>query len=121
MRMAFRIPTLALCCALLAACAGTETVNLPAPPAPGEPPGIVGLSAAKLRVAFGGPAFVRKDGTGELWRYDAARCKAFFFLYAQDGGYQVRHVETLPRGSDKMAADPSCLDALRAQASPPVS
>ena len=57
-----------------------------------------------------------------MWRYDAQACKAFFFLYAQnDGAYEVRHVETLPRGSERMAADPACLDAVRARVSPPVS
>lgn len=122
MHSRFRILLLCACCALLAACSTTrQVVSLPPPPSPGEPPGYVGLTANKLRIVFGTPAFVRKDGTGELWRYDAATCKAFFFLYARDAGYEVRHVETLPRGSARMAADPTCLDALRAKASPPVS
>ncbi|MGD0143645.1 MAG: hypothetical protein ABSC92_10830 [Rhizomicrobium sp.] len=94
-------------------------VALPAPPPVGEPSGIAGLQASQLRVAFGAPVFVRKDGTAELWRYDGATCKAFFFLYPEGNSLSVRHVETLPRGQD-MAADSGCLNALRAhqQAAP---
>jgi hypothetical protein len=94
-------------------------VALPAPPPVGEPSGIAGLQASQLRVAFGAPVFVRKDGTAELWRYDGASCKAFFFLYPEGNSLSVRHVETLPRGQD-MAADSGCLNALRAhqQAAP---
>ena len=78
------------------------------------------MNAADLRVAIGAPAFVRKDGADQMWRYDTAGCKAFFFLYPKNGTLSVRHVETLPRGK-KWAADPACLNALRAAASPPVS
>jgi hypothetical protein len=66
-----------------------------------------------MRGNFGAPAFVRKDGTMELWRYDGQTCKAFFFLYPESTGLAVRHVETLPRGRET-AADPDCLNALLA-------
>ena len=94
-------------------------VALPPPPPIGEPAGIAGLEASQLKVAFGAPAFVRKDGTAELWRYDGASCKAFFFLYSEGNSFAVRHVETAPRGQD-MAADMNCLNTLRTrqQASP---
>ena len=63
-------------CALLCACATPQAppprVALPPAPPVGEPSGIAGLEASQLRVAFGAPAFVRKDGTIELWRYDGA-------------------------------------------------
>ncbi len=78
------------------------------------------MSAARLRVAFGSPAFVRKDNDMEIWRYDGPSCRAFFFLYTQGPGQIVRHVETLPRGSN-IAADANCLAALRAKASVPAS
>jgi len=111
-------------CALLAACATTPrqtatapTVALPPPPPPGEPAGIVGLADSQLRGAFGAPAFVRKDGRDEMWRYDNATCHAFFFLYPQAGTLSVRHVETLPRGRE-MAADFACLDAIRGRPTP---
>jgi hypothetical protein len=110
---------------LLAACAspgGGDKVNLPAAPRPGEPAGLVGLSSADMRANFGTPAFVRKDGIVELWRYDDASCKAFFFLYAESGTNRVRHVETLPRGNSTTAADPACLELfLKRRVSQPVS
>ena len=80
----------------------------------------MGLAAQDVRTAYGAPAFVRKDGGDQMWRYDGASCKAFFFLYPNGGTLAVRHVETLPRGP-RWAADPACLNALRAAASPPVS
>ena len=60
---------------------------------------------------FGRPAFVRKDGGTEMWRYDGAACRAFFFLYGTPPA--VRHVETLPHGAQS-AADMACLNALKA-------
>ncbi|MGH6878010.1 MAG: hypothetical protein ACREHV_11635 [Rhizomicrobium sp.] len=115
-----------LICLLLAACASVRPVQAPPrvalPPAPpkGEPADLAGLHAAQLRVLFGAPAFVRKEGAIEMWRYDAADCKAFFFLYPYGDSLLVRHVETLPRGQ-AMAADPTCLGTLRPHTATPVS
>jgi hypothetical protein len=83
------------------------------PPAPprGEPSQYINMAAANLQAAFGRPAFVRKDGSIEMWRYDGAACRAFFFLYGAPPA--VRHVETLPHGADS-AADMACLTALKA-------
>ncbi len=106
-----------LSCALLAACAGQQQqqANIPAAPPSGEPAGLTGLGGSELRAAFGPPTFVRKDGSTEIWRYDGTSCKAFFFLYSQGGAPTVKHVETLPRGTT-MAADTTCLGALRSPA-----
>jgi hypothetical protein len=115
-----KLATLLLCSAL-AACAGKQVatvqqqaprVALPPAPPPGEPADLAGLGATQLRVAFGAPAFVRKDGTAEIWRYDSSTCKVFFFLYPYGNAMLVRHVETLPRGN-KIAADESCLETIR--------
>lgn len=114
---------LACACVLLAACAAPQQqqrVELPAAPPPGEPGNVAGLSAVQIRVAFGEPAFVRKDGSMEMWRYDGAACKAFFFLYPASGALAVRHVETVPRGRD-IAADSGCLDSLLIHKSVPTS
>jgi len=114
----------ALLCMTLAACATAQRqaqqepaqqVALPAAPPPGEPNGLAGIEEAQLRLAFGAPAFVRKDGHVEMWRYDGATCKAFFFLFPAGNSLAVRHVETVPRGRD-IAADEGCLDYLRAHA-----
>ena len=109
---------IAALCAFVCACTTPQAppprVALPAASPVGEPSGIAGLEASQLKVAFGAPVFVRKDGTSEMWRYDGASCKAFFFLYPAGSSLAVRHVETLPRGQE-MAADAGCLNALRAR------
>ena len=118
-----QIVPIALACALLAGCAGQrraaveeqQPTALPPTPPAGEPADLAGLAPAQLKFAFGEPTFVRKDGGIEMWRYDGAGCKAFFFLYPAGSTFSVRHVETLPRGQ-LMAADTGCLDALRARA-----
>ncbi len=110
--------SLLLLCAGLSACAGqggSPVQTIEAPP-PGEPAGIVGLRPAQLTGTFGKPSFVRKETAFELWRYDGAACKAFFFLYGESGALAVRHVETAPRGRD-IAADLNCLEALKARLS----
>ncbi|HXC57532.1 MAG TPA: hypothetical protein VNU97_19690 [Rhizomicrobium sp.] len=112
-------------CAALGACAGTTPtathVRLPDAPPAGEPSGTTGLSEASLKSLYGQPAFVRHDGTAQIWRFDGAACKAFFFLYSKEGVTAVWHVETTPRGVS-IAADETCLSALRARiASRPVS
>jgi hypothetical protein len=115
-----KLAAIACLCAALGACANqpppqqqTPSVALPAAPPPGEPAWIASMDAQGLRTAFGQPAFVRKDSSSEMWRYDGATCKAFFFLYpGVSGSTVVRHVETMPRGSS-IAADENCLAQLR--------
>jgi len=85
--------------------------TIPAPPPRGEPGLYLNMAASSLQTDFGRPAFVRKDGATELWRYDGAACRAFFFLYGAP--LTVRHVETLPHGAQN-AADMACLTALKA-------
>ncbi|HTT83864.1 MAG TPA: hypothetical protein VMF67_10315 [Rhizomicrobium sp.] len=120
--------TVLLCCAALSACATRPAatvqqaprVALPPAPPPGEPGDLAGLQSTALRAAFGAPSFVRKDGNVEIWRYDGANCKAFFFLYPYGNALLVRHVETLPRGSS-MAADETCLSSFRPHSQQSVS
>ena len=88
-------------------------VPLPPTPPAGEPSAYLNLPPANLRGLLGQPAFVRQDGETEMWRYDGASCRAFFFLQGPGGSQTVRHVETLPAGAAS-AADPLCLSALRA-------
>ena len=87
------------------------TVPLPPPPPKGEPPRFAGLDAARLTALAGAPAFTRKDGTTEMWRYDAGSCRVFFFFTGAPA--RVQHIETMPRGQSA-AADPECLSALEA-------
>jgi hypothetical protein len=110
------------CLMLALAAAGCAAPKAPPPPVPsasaippapprGEPGQYLNLPATGLQAAFGKPAFVRKDGATEMWRYDGTACRAFFFLYGAP--LAVRHVETLPHGPQN-AADMDCLTALRA-------
>ena len=85
---------------------------IPAAPPRGEPGQYLNMPAAALQAAFGKPAFVRKDGATEMWRYDNTNCHAFFFLYGAGTQRQVRHIETVPQGKG-IAADPACLNALK--------
>ena len=87
-------------------------VPLPPPPPKGEPDLFTNVSGDRLRVLLGSPAFIRKDGATEMWRYDAKNCRAFFFLYGAGPQQQVRHIETTPQGKTA-AADPVCLNALK--------
>jgi hypothetical protein len=85
------------------------SASIPSAPPRGEPSQYINMAATGLQAAFGKPAFVRKDGATEMWRYDGAACRAFFFLYGAP--LMVRHVETLPHGAAS-AADSACLTAL---------
>jgi hypothetical protein len=112
---------IAALCTVLAACATEGSkVALPSAPSPGEPGNIAGLSTQQIKVAFGQPAFVRKDNGTEMWRYDGATCKAFFFFYPANNAMTVKHVETLPRGAD-IAADSTCLASLQIQKTVPTT
>ncbi|SRR5579883_2446598 len=107
------IPLLAAGCAAPPpkAPASLPPPSIPAAPPRGEPSQYLNMAATGLEAAFGKPAFVRKDGGTEMWRYDGAACRAFFFLYGSP--LAVRHVETLPHGQGS-AVDMACLTALRA-------
>jgi hypothetical protein len=101
---------LAAGCAAPAPRAPVPQSAIPSAPPRGEPGQYLNMAATGLQAAFGKPAFVRKDGATEMWRYDGANCRAFFFLYGTPP--MVRHVETLPHGKQD-AADMDCLTALR--------
>ena len=97
-------------CATRAPAPAPPTVPIPPPPPAREPDVFTGLQATQLRALAGAPAFTRKDGATEMWRYDTQSCRAFFFFTGVPA--KVQHVETLPRGKDG-GADPACLNALR--------
>ena len=85
------------------------TLPLPPPPPKGEPERFAGMDAARLTALAGAPAFTRKDGMTEMWRYDAGACRVFFFFTGTPS--KVQHIETMPRGQNA-AADPQCLSVL---------
>src|ERR1700722_6949728 len=85
----------------LAGCAAPQrapvppAVPIPSAPPAREPDSFTGLPAAQLPARGGAPAFTRKDGATEMWRYDTASCRAFFFFTGTPP--KVQHVETVPR------------------------
>jgi len=105
--------------ALLGACAThpPDHVALPPAPPPGEPANFIGLTDAAMRTSYGAPAFVRKDGSIQMWRYKGMACQAFFFLYPTRGVLTVQHVETLPHPNNS-ATDTSCLQSLHSVPQP---
>lgn len=109
---------------LLCACASAPQppprIALPVAPPSGGPGDLLGISSTKLQAEFGTPAFWRKEYGSEIWRYDTAQCKVFFFLYPSGKDLTVRHVETMPRGKTT-AADPACISVLRGKPASPVS
>ena len=72
-------------------------------------------NAAELRAEFGTPDFVRKETDSELWRYDGTNCALFVFLYRENDTYLLRHIETLPRGT-QTATDEACVASVKARA-----
>jgi hypothetical protein len=121
MNRAATLPLL-LVLGLLSACGSQQgpSVALPPPPPKGEPSGFIGMTATQLRASFGAPSFSRRENGSELWRYDNAQCRTFFFLYPTGRDMGVRHVETVPHDPAE-AADPNCLAALRAKRVSPTS
>ncbi|HEY1836267.1 MAG TPA: hypothetical protein VGG36_01305 [Rhizomicrobium sp.] len=116
-----RLLAAAALCTLVGACAApAPQVVLPAAPPPGEPGNIAGLNTDQIKIAFGQPAFVRDDNGTQMWRYDGAACKAFFFFYPANNALTVKHVETLPRGA-VMAADSNCLASLEVKKAVPTT
>ena len=119
-------PLLQIAVALaLASCAPSarpqlqETVNLPIerplaglPERSGETVTFSIRDAASLRKEYGNPDFVRTEAESELWRYDGANCALFLFLYRERETLQLRHMETLPRGSNS-ATDEACLASVK--------
>ena len=97
-----------------AAAASPPAAVVPIPPAPPrqQPNQFSNMSVTQLRALLGVPAFVRKEGATEMWRYDTPSCHAFFFLNGSGAQQQVGYIQTLPVGKDQ-AADPACLNALR--------
>jgi hypothetical protein len=73
--------------------------------------------AAALRKEYGKPDFVRSEANSEMWRYDGANCALFLFLYREQDSFQLRHMETLPRGAQS-ATDEACLASVKARFTP---
>jgi hypothetical protein len=76
-----------------------------------DPASLVGMTGARISSLFGEPVFVRRDGSGEFWRYRGSSCVLELFFYLQDGAQRVRHIET--RGAGNKPDKSECVAALR--------
>ena len=81
------------------------------PPAPQPPvaaaantPQFIGLSASQLQQHLGPAGFVRRDGAAEIWRYSVDDCHVDLFLYRDESGPRVQHVEARPRNGSRINA-----------------
>lgn len=113
-----------------------ETVSVPSPPPPQEPPAatvasldigpdrVLGLDGKAVEALLGQPDFVRRENPMELWRYRHESCAVALFLYAGEangrGPLRVRHIEAWAPG-DVETSPRACLSALARRAEPPPS
>ncbi|HSE78650.1 MAG TPA: hypothetical protein VLG66_11655 [Alphaproteobacteria bacterium] len=65
---------------------------------------LIGLSAGQLRQRLGPAGFVRKDGAAEIWRYSVDDCHVDLFLYREESGARVHHIEARPRNGGRINA-----------------
>jgi hypothetical protein len=76
------------------------------PPLPGErggpPARLIGLSREHLISVLGPAGFVRRDGPVQIWRYSNEECFLDVFLYREGDGFRVHHVESRPKGAERI-------------------
>lgn len=63
-------------------------------------------SGEAVRARLGAPSFVRRDGPGEIWRYDGADCTLTLVLFQSGNGLVVDHAEARGRGRDQTPVSP---------------
>jgi hypothetical protein len=82
----------------------------PAPNAapPSEAQGLVGLKGDVLRHWIGNTVFVRRDGIAEIWRFAADSCFLDVFLYRENDGLRVAHLDARPRTGGQRISPQSC-------------
>lgn len=68
--------------------------------------GLVGLSAAGLRSAWGEPTLKRREANAELWQYGGSSCTLLVYLYpGASDALTVSHAEAIPGGADEPAVN----------------
>ncbi len=65
---------------------------------------LIGLSAGQLQQRLGPAGFVRRDGAAEIWRYSVDDCHVDLFLYREESGPRVQHIEARPRSGGRINA-----------------
>ena len=87
---------------------GLASLGAP-PPRAGE---LIGLPPQAVAAFLGPPGFKRRDDPAEIWRYAAGTCFLDLFLYKQEGGFTVAHVEARGRSVVQVSADDCLRDLL---------
>jgi hypothetical protein len=98
---------------LLAGCATAPRQAEPQLPAASnqEPRRLLGLTATDLIGHFGNPTFQVREGNSLKLQFRGLRCVLDAYLYPQDGGLRVTHVDArTPTGTDTDQA--ACISAL---------
>ena len=65
---------------------------------------LIGLSREHLQDLLGPAPFVQRDGPVQIWRYAAERCFLDVFLYREDAGLRVHHVDARLRDGSRVTA-----------------
>ena len=47
---------------------------------------------------------MRRDGAAEIWRYSVDDCHVDLFLYREESGTRVQHIEARPRDGGRVNA-----------------
>jgi len=58
-----------------------------------DPNQLLQLSGKKVAALLGPASYVRRDGPAEIWQYRAAHCVLDVFLFQDNGGLSVAHVD----------------------------
>ena len=83
--------------------------------------GLSGMSADRLRAAWGEPVLKRQETGSELWQYGGPGCAVLIYLYPGSGSTMiVSHAEAVPGGADE-AAVAACAKAAGKPSLKPVS
>ena len=85
----------------------TSQRSVAARPSPIAKPGdLAGRTVEQVSALLGTPAFRRRDGTAEVWRYDGNVCFLDVFFYQEQGTARVKHAEVRRRaGAPKSDRD----------------
>jgi hypothetical protein len=83
--------------------------------------GLAGMTADRLRAAWGEPTLKRTERGSELWQYGGTGCSLLIYFYAGSGGALIAsHAEAVPGGTN-VAAVEACAQATGKPSLKPVS
>jgi hypothetical protein len=74
----------------------------------------------QLEDLLGNPSLRRRDTGVEMWQYAAPECVLLLYLYPNEDGYRVKHLEAHPGGTSDSALD-ACLRAAATRPIPATS